>query len=213
MEHQVTRTFTIAAILAVGLIAASCSGSDSDSGVASLASSAVSTEAVEEAQSGETTSEPVSDEEAVLAFATCLRDEGVEVEDPTVDADGNLRPPSPRDIEQGDREAIRSAMEACSEHLEGVAFGLGGADRSEREDQLFEYAACMRENGYNMPDPDFAAFGQPGENAGPGTGGGGPFGEIDRDDPTFQTAQEACADIFGGDRIPGGGPGGRGAGA
>mgnify|MGYP000393912260 CR=1 FL=1 len=84
-----TRTFTIAAILAVGLIAASCSGNDSDSGVASLATPAESTETVEETQSGENTGEPVSDEEAVLAFAACLRDEGVEVEDPTVDADGN----------------------------------------------------------------------------------------------------------------------------
>jgi hypothetical protein len=204
---------TIAALLTFGLFAASCSGDDSDSGVASLVSSAESTDEQGQMQADETVDQTVSDEAAILAFAACLREEGVEVEDPTVDADGNLRPPSPRDIEQGDRDAMRFAMEACSEHLEGVAFGFGGADRSEREDQLFEYAACMRENGYDMPDPDFSAVGQPGQDAGPGAGGGGPFGEIDRDDPTFQTAQEACADIFGGDRIPGGGPGGGGAGA
>lgn len=102
---------------------------------------------------------------------------------------------------------VRTAMESCSEHLENVAFGLDAADRSEREDQLFEYAACMRENGYDMPDPDFSVFGQPGESGGPGAGGG-PFGEIDRDTPTFQTAQEACSGIFSGDRVPGSGPGG-----
>ncbi|GAG42818.1 unnamed protein product, partial [marine sediment metagenome] len=52
----------------------------------------------------EAADDPVSDEEAILAFAACLRDEGIDVDDPTVDADGNLRPPRPRDIAQEDRE-------------------------------------------------------------------------------------------------------------
>lgn len=211
MEHHVIRTTTIAAFLALGLLAASCSGPDSDSGVASLETDAKGTDSQEQLQSDEAVAEPVSDEEAILAFAACLRDEGIDVEDPTVDADGNLRPPRPRDLGQEDLEMVRAAMNSCSEHLENVAFGLDAADRSEREDQLFEYAACMRENGYDMPDPDFSTFGQPGQ--GGGAGGGGPFGAIDQDDPTFQTAQEACAGIFGGDRVPGGGPGGGGPGA
>lgn len=206
MENQVKRTIIITALLAFGLLTAACSGSDSDSDVASLETSAAATE--EQGQDGETTDEAVSDEEAILAFAACLRDEGIDVDDPTVDADGNLRPPRPRDIGEGDREMIRSAMDGCSEHLENVAFGLDAADRSEREDQLFEYAACMRENGYDMPDPDFSAFGTPGQGAGTSEGGGGPFGPIDQDDPAFQIAQEACAGTFGGDRIPGSGPGG-----
>ena len=205
------RTIVIAAVLAFGLLTASCAGSDSGSDVASLEEPSETQGA--EAPGEDTAEEPPTDEEAILAFAACLRDEGIDVDDPTVDADGNLRPPRPRDIGQEDREVVRSAMDTCSEHLENVAFGLDAVDRSEREDQLFEYAACMRENGYDMPDPDFSAFGQPGEGAGTGGGGGGPFGEIDRDDPTFQVAQEACADIFGGDRVPGGGPGAPGGGA
>ena len=200
------RTITIAALLAFGLLAVSCSGSNSDSGVASLKAPADTTQNQEQA-GDEPADDPVSDEEAILAFAACLRDEGIDVDDPTVDADGNLRPPRPRNIAQEDREMVRAAMDVCSEHLESVAFGLDAADRSEREDQLFEYAACMRENGYDMPDPDFSNFGQPGQGDGPGAGGGGPFGAIDQSDPTFQTAQEACAGIFGGDRVPGSGPG------
>ena len=207
MEHQVIRTITIAALLCFGLLAASCSGTDSDSGVASLETLAEPTGDQGRAQDEVVAGEPVSDEEAILAYAACLRDEGIDIEDPTVDPEGNLRPPRPRDIGQEDREMVRTAMESCSGHLENVAFGLDAADRSEREDQLFEYAACMRENGYDMPDPDFSAFGQPGESGGPGAGGG-PFGEIDRDTPTFQTAQEACSGIFSGDRVPGSGPGG-----
>jgi hypothetical protein len=209
----VKRTITIAALLAFGMLAVSCSATDSDSGVASLETTAESTGDQGQAQGDETNGDPTSDEEAILAFAACLRDEGIDVEDPTVDADGNLRPPRPRDAGVADREMARAAMESCSEHLDNVAFGLDAADRSEREDQLFEYAACMRENGYEMPDPDFSAFGQPGEGGGPGAGGGGPFGEIDRDDPTFRTAQEACSSIFDGDRVPGSGPGGGGTGA
>jgi hypothetical protein len=201
LENQVKRTIAIAALLAFGLLAVSCSGSDSDSGVASLEATPDTTENQE--QAGDDT---VSDEEAILAFAACLRDEGIDVDDPTVDADGNLRPPRPRDIAQEDREMVRAATDVCSEHLESVAFGLDTADRSEREDQLFEYAACMRENGYDMADPDFSNFGQPGQGDGSGAGGG-PFGAIDQSDPTFQAAQEACAGIFGGDRVPGSGPG------
>lgn len=207
MEKQVKRFTVIAALLAFGLLAAACSGSDSDSGVASLETQTDATQDLEPTSDDATVDQPVSDEEAILAFAACLRDQGLDVEDPTVDANGNLRPPRPRDIGEGDREMMRSAMDACSEHLENVAFGLDGADQTERQDQLLEYAACMRDNGFDMPDPDFSSTGTPGE------GGGGPFGAIDRDDPAFETAQEACADIFGADgRIPGAGPGGGGGG-
>ena len=197
------RLTMIAALLAFGLLAAACSGSDSDSGVASLETQTEAARDLQPTSDDAGVAEPVSDEEAILAFAACLRDQGVDVEDPTVDADGNLRPPRPRDIGEEDRDMVRSAMDACGEHLENVAFGLDGADQTERQDQLLEYAACMRENGYDMPDPDFSSFGTPGQ------GGGGPFGALDRDDPAFQTAQDACADIFGADgRIPGAGPGG-----
>ena len=51
-----------------------------------------------------------------------------------------------------------------------------------------------------MPDPDFS--GTPGQG-----GGGGPFGAIDRTDPAFQAASEACQDV-----LPGVGPGGGGGG-
>lgn len=197
------RLTVIAALLAFGLLAAACSDGDSDAGVASLETAPEVAQDQAPAPDEAATEEPASDEEAILAFAACLRDEGLDVEDPTVDADGNLRPPRPRDIEELDRDMMRAAMETCSEYLENVAFGLDSEDQTERQDQLLEYAACMRDNGYDMPDPDFSSTGTPGQ------GGGGPFGALDRDDPSFAAAQEACADIFGADgRIPGAGPGG-----
>ena len=45
----------------------------------------------------------------------------------------------------------------------------------------------MRDNDYEMNDPDFSNFG-PGGGGG-GGGGGGPFGVIDRDDPRFHRGQ------------------------
>ncbi len=190
-------------LAALAVVATACGGSaDANEGVASLDDSAV-LETADPVDAPEMT-----EEEALLAFTACLRDAGVEIDDPTVDADGNLRIARPNQAAgdgEFDRESFRSARESCSHHLEGVNLGFRAEDRTEIEDQLLEFAACMRDNGYDMPDPDFSGT--------PGQGGGGPFGQIDPDDPAFQTAQEACSEIIDGfGRGVGPGPGGRGAG-
>ena len=204
-----TRQLT-ALLLALGLVAAACSDDgDTAGGVASL--EAVETTAG--AGEGATAVAEVDQEQAMLAFAACLRDNGVEIDDPTVDSDGNVRFGGLRSVAQSgevDREAMDTAFAACQEHLEGIALGRGGGDfdRTELEDTMVAYAACMRDNGYDMPDPDFTSFG-PGE---PGQGGGGPFGAIDFEDPDFVAAQDACQDLLSGFRGPGQGGGGRVAG-
>ena len=88
----------------------------------------------------------------------------------------------------------------CPETIEGASLGRRGDDfdATAFQDTLLEFAACMRDNGYDMPDPDFSNSG-----GGPGTGGGGPFGEVDRSDPDFIAAEEACGDIMAGFRGPG----------
>ena len=100
----------------------------------------------------------------------------------------------------------------CNDELEGVALGFRGqgVDQTEREDALLEYAVCMRDNGYDMPDPNFDFT--PGQGGGGGGTFTGPFGEIDPDDPAFVTAQQACEELLAGiGRGPGGRPGGGGA--
>lgn len=199
LSHTVRRLVLVAAF---ATLAAACGGGASTEGVASLSTSATSTAPLDDGVEQ-------SREEALLAFAECMRDNGVDIEDPTVDADGNLRltPPGgePGRIAPGDDD-FREAREACGELLDGAALAFGGDfDRTELEDTLVAFAECMRDNGYDMPDPDFSSFG-------PGAGGGGgPFGGIDRDDPTFQAAAEACGDILAGFAGPGAGrPGGGG---
>ncbi|MGA9596943.1 MAG: hypothetical protein WBV06_12335 [Acidimicrobiia bacterium] len=215
-----TRLLTIG--LALVLAATACGGSDhSSEGVATL-------EAADTATTDATgTTDPagaVDQEQAMLAFAACMRDNGVDMQDPTVDADGNVQfggfggGPQSSDA---DRQSIGTAMDACRDLLDGLSLGRGGGnfDPTQLQDTMLEYAACMRDNGYDMPDPDFTSFG-PGQGDGePGQGGGGPFANIDPQDPNFIKAQEACQDILsgfgpgGGPGFAGGGPGGDGGGA
>ena len=179
-------------LVALGLLLAACGGATSPEGVASLETPAP--------QDGEPAAvDDLSEEEAMLAFAQCMRDNGIDMEDPTVDAEGNLRFGPPAD--NAEPRAVRSqdGFEAAFGNCESFLAAAGGGrfsaeDRSEIEDRILEFAQCMRDNGFDMPDPDF------------GSEGGRGFGlEIDPDDPSFAAAQEACEDILGGF-----GPGGRG---
>ena len=200
MRPGLSRRLVVLAVT-VAMVAAACGGDASTDGVATL-SDAITTTAPA-ADVGEPTTE-----EALLAFTACLRENGVDIEDPTIDVDGNVRltPPGL----QGGREGagdddLRQAREACADLLADAAVGRGrGVDRTQLEDDLVAFAECMRDNGYDMPDPDFSSFG-------PGSGGGGPFGEIDPNDPAFRTASDACGDILAGfGPGPGGRPGGGG---
>ncbi len=147
----------------------------------------------------------VDAEAAMLEFAQCLRDQGFDVEDPTVDADGNVRPPrlggggglgTGQNI---DREAMQEAREACSDLIEGVSFGFQEVDQTALQDQLVEFAACAREQGLDVDDPDFSEG---------GFGGRGILGDLDRNDPEVAAALDACSDILGAFGFgAGGGPG------
>lgn len=146
-----------------------------------------------------------NDEDAILAFAACMRENGIEdFEDPDVSADGNVQfrfggGGAASDV---DRETVQAARELCSEYLDGLAFGPGGGDfdETERQDQLLAFAECMRAEGIDMDDPDLSG----------GPGGGGLFGDVDLSDPDAQAALEVCQAEFGGQlRVPGAGGGGR----
>ncbi|MGI9584610.1 MAG: hypothetical protein ACR2N7_03375 [Acidimicrobiia bacterium] len=192
--------------IALALLLAACSG-DSGAQVASLDDAPLVESGSSEPQNAE-----VNDQEAILAFAQCMRDNGIDdFEDPDLGDDGSIGfsfrgGGAATDI---DRETMQSAFEACRENLEGLSLGPGSVDRSEIEDTLYEFAACMRENGIDMPDPDLSAFGPgQGEQGQGDPNASGPFGgSIDPDDPAFQEALEACEGVFaGGFRF--GGPGG-----
>ena len=188
-------------LLALAAVAASCGGPGGAGGVATLDGTATSVPVAQRAEAGE-----ANLEEALVAFAACMREEGIDMPDPELDAEGNLHLVSRLGqaglaaARAGDAAAMREAATACRSHLEGVALRWASSDRTEMEDRMVEYAACIRENGFDMPDPDFSG--------GAGPGPRGPFPGIGLEvfqDPAFQEAHEGCQGIFAG-LIPDGGP-------
>ena len=150
--------------------------------------------------------EDLTDEERLLRFADCMRENGVDFPDPVVEADGTVRfgfRPGTGGAgalqELGRDPDLPAAREACEDLLEGLSFGPGSGnfDTTELQDTLLEFARCMRDNGVDMGDPDLSNFGRGGGDDGPGGGddgpGGGPFGDaIDFGDPDVAAALEVC---------------------
>ena len=156
----------------------------------------------------------LSDEELLLRFADCMRENGVDFPDPVVEADGTVRfgfrpgaggADAAQDL--GRDPDLPAAREACEDLLEGLSFGPGSGnfDTTELQDTLLEFAQCMRDNGVDMGDPDLSDFG-PGGNRDVGAGRG-PFGGIDFEDPDVAAALEVCQAEVNFGRFGGGGRG------
>lgn len=174
----------------LALFASACGGDGSADTIATLEDTTTTVAPT----TTEATSLSQMSEEQALKLTQCMRDQGLDFPDPTVDADGNLSMDdldmttfgsTPEEI----RANIEAALDACSEFLEGVQFGGGQLpDLVELQDTFLEFATCMRDNGYDMPDPDFS---------GDGFGGLFEMGEnIDPNDPAFQAAMAQCQPIF-----------------
>jgi hypothetical protein len=92
----------------------------------------------------------------MMALTECLRDHGIEVLDPVVDADGNVDKPELAEGVEWDKQAGQ-AWEACEHHLEGfTGWGKKDEDANEQVEQLDQYialATCLREKNYDLDDP------------------------------------------------------------
>lgn len=193
----------MAGLAAAGLLLVACGGGGSGTSVAAL-----SEDDAADAASGST--DGAATEEELLEYTECLRDQGLDIEDPEIDEDGNVVFGGPRagfdDADQDDlaqlREDLQAAQEVCGPPPGGGFGNRAGVDQTEIQDAFLELAQCMRDNGVDVPDPDFS-------DGGFGGDGGGPFGDIDPNDPALQEAFEECRDVLS-DTFPGGGPGGPG---
>lgn len=163
------------ALLLVFVVA--CGGSSDAEEVATLETTAAS--------AASTTTTTVNMELAAQEAVNCFRAEGIDFPDPTLDVNGNVQFDTSFDLSVYDQDELSAAQAACSEELSRVIMGFVGTDLTGLADGLLEYAICMRENGFDLPDPDFAELAD-----------SGPFGEIDQDDPDFQAADEVCRDVL-----------------
>jgi hypothetical protein len=176
-------------MITAALVTAACGGGGDDvaAGVASLSDQATSSTAPADGEMS-------TDEQALLAFTRCMREQGVDLPDPTVDADGNVgfSPASLASLRDVDQDAARQAFTECADHLEGVSLGFELLQDAQFQDDLVAFSRCMRENGFDLPDPDFGAIAEP----------GGLYGDqVDPTDPDFEAAFEACQEVLPGFNI------------
>ena len=86
----------------------------------------------------------------MLKFAQCMREHGVDMPDPS--PSGGIRVNG----EGLSEDQMEAAQAACQKWMDMAAPEDGGKALTEEEEQSFlDMAACMRERGYNFPDPEF----------------------------------------------------------
>jgi len=107
---------------------------------------------------------------------------------------------------------FQEAQEKCGSNLESIRGNFNPDNQEAFQDAALELAQCMRDRGFDVPDPDLSQG--PGQGGGPGggQGGGGILGdsELDLEDPEVQAALEECQEAAFGDLDigpPGGGQG------
>ncbi|GAA1910017.1 hypothetical protein GCM10009837_37990 [Streptomyces durmitorensis] len=85
--------------------------------------------------------------DAAFKERECLRKHGLKVPEPKAGGDTN-------GVTIGgdmSKEKMQAALKACTK-----GGGAGGGKVSQADkDKMLKYARCMRENGFNMPDPKF----------------------------------------------------------
>ena len=159
--------------LAVAL--AGCAGEVTDDGIATAGDGSATPSASASGASD------LSDEEMALKFAQCMREHGIDMEDPEPGSGGfgiDIGPGS-------DKAKVDAAMEACKAYAP-----FGGeppTPNPEMAERMREFAKCMRENGVpNFPDPEEDGLMRIGPDVG-----------LDPNDPTFKAAEEKCQQEVG----------------
>jgi hypothetical protein len=200
------------------VLLAACGGDDgSNNGVASLDGAAAASDDGGDDDGGGNggrgdEADQAEFQDAMLEYAQCMRDHGIDMPDPTFDDDGNVSilGKGPVARSGADQDAFTAADEACRSILEDAMpeISLSPEEQAEMQDQMLAMAECMRGKGHDMPDPEVSDKGTVEVHV--GEGGIAP----DLDDPQFREDMEACADEVGidpptrGGRQVGGGPGG-----
>jgi hypothetical protein len=191
----------ILATVAVVALVAACSGAATGPGVATLDDPSASG-----SPGASPAASALTPQDAALAFARCMRENGIDMPDPIVSTDGNGgtkidQRAGPGANTPASKERFNKADEACRHFMEAaMPNGQGPAMSAEDQDKVLAFAKCMREHGVDMPDPDFSGGGVRIQvNSGSDSGGTGP-----KEDPDFQTAEAACSSLLPGKMGPGG---------
>lgn len=177
----------VASVALVALLAACSSPAASTSGVVSLASVAPGASAGPSASAE-------SPEQAMLDYAQCMRDHGIDMPDPvfnTTGGGGGTVTQEGPGLDPKSAPGFQAAEDACRHFMDDVKRNTNAKPMTAAEQQAFlDFAACMREHGVDMADPTFEGGGVSIQIGGPGPKDGGI--KIDPQSPAFAAAQTAC---------------------
>jgi hypothetical protein len=166
--------------LLLALALAGCAKQDKGNGVASAAGPASAS-----ASAAPTPKSTLSPQENALKFAACMREHGIQMEDPEVDGEGHVSmkvgAPGQGPIDGAKMQAAQKACEQYAPFSEN-----NGKPDPQAEENARKMAQCMRDHGVeNFPDPDGGRITIDGSIA---------------QDPDFEKAQEACGKMMPGMR-------------
>jgi hypothetical protein len=102
-----------------------------------------------------------SDEEITTRFTSCMRNHGFDTPDPELNADGTINwAPIKQSISQDPKFKGKDSqtLDDCLPLLEEATFSQDRPRENEIEiqDNLLQFAQCLRDNGIDVPDPDFS---------------------------------------------------------
>ena len=204
-----TRHLTRSALALAALTMMAACGSAGAKGAAQVASVAGDATTTTTAATGSDASEADA-QQAMLDFAACMREHGVDMPDPQFNGDGNgtftVGGGPGGDGNDVDKAKLDEAQKACQPYLDKVksnAPPMDPAKIEEEKQKLLAFAQCMRDHGIDFPDPQISTDG-----GGLQVQMGGPG--MDANSPGFKEANEACSKDAG---LPGFGTnGGEGSG-
>jgi hypothetical protein len=117
--------------------------------------------------------------QADLAYARCMRQHGVNMPDPKVEANGRTEWQLPSGMRKDDPR-LKAAQQACRQYRANG--GQAQRPSPQQQQEMVAFARCMRQHGVNIPDPKVTAEGILQEL---------PRG-LDPDDPRVSAAEHAC---------------------
>lgn len=180
---------SVAVVIVVALATAACTAGDTTPEVATVSSTTVDGPGPSDAPNsdGARDNAALSTEDAVLAYAECMRDHGVDFQDPQFLPDGSF---AFRGVPTADEATMNAANEACQPILADVVSESHTDPQTvaENQDRALEFAACMRDHGIDFPDPEASPSGDVVISG----------SDFDPSDPDFQAALAECQSIFGG---------------
>jgi hypothetical protein len=179
MQRKLGLVAAAGLVAALALVATACGGAgDPNGGVASLTPTTGQSSESQDSGGNDGVSQKER-EEALLKYARCMREHGVDVPDPS---NGRFELKARR----SEARKVAAAQEACRDILKDAAPQLSEEKQAEVREAALKFAKCMRDHGVDMPDPKFQA-------------GGGVLMQMPQGlerDPDLEAAQKACQPIL-----------------